>query len=128
MRLNPFLAESTVVAALGCAAAWNWTALVGFRCVAGLGIGGTSWARCISQKLLSLAGAVGYSAFFNSTACSGFCWLIFARWSKPLPFVFFRGDYGRAVRRSADCVSRDKRSFARGNSKGAVSGLSPQAP
>jgi MFS transporter, SP family, arabinose:H+ symporter len=31
-----------LVSALGCAAAWNWYALVGFRFLAGLGIGGSS--------------------------------------------------------------------------------------
>ena len=31
-----------LVSALGCAAAWNWTALVFFRCIGGLGIGGSS--------------------------------------------------------------------------------------
>jgi len=31
-----------LVSALGCAAAWNWSALVGFRFVGGLGIGGSS--------------------------------------------------------------------------------------
>src|SRR5438270_6634288 len=31
-----------VISALGCALAWNWTALIFFRCIGGLGIGGSS--------------------------------------------------------------------------------------
>ena len=36
------LAILYLVSALGCAFAWNWTALVGFRFIGGLGIGGSS--------------------------------------------------------------------------------------
>jgi len=37
-----FMAILYVISALGCAFAWNWTALVAFRFIGGLGIGGSS--------------------------------------------------------------------------------------
>lgn len=37
-----FMAVLYVVSAVGCAAAWNWSALVAFRFIGGLGIGGSS--------------------------------------------------------------------------------------
>ncbi len=40
-----------VISALGCAFAWNWTALIIFRFIGGLGIGGSLLeARCILRK------------------------------------------------------------------------------
>jgi sugar porter (SP) family MFS transporter len=37
-----FMAVLYVISAIGCAFAWNWTALVAFRFIGGLGIGGSS--------------------------------------------------------------------------------------
>jgi MFS family permease len=61
------LAVLYVVSAIGCALAWNWPALVVFRFIGGLGIGGLPfWARCTSRKLLQRNGAEDWLDSFSS--------------------------------------------------------------
>ena len=67
-----------VISALGCAFAWNWPALIVFRFIGGLGIGGSSVlgpdvhrGNCPSKS-----GAAGWSVSFRSILSSAFCWRI----------------------------------------------------
>ena len=67
-----FLAFLYLVSALGCAFAWNWTALVLFRIVGGFGIGGSSVVGPMYIAEISPAGKRGrLVGLFQFNICTG---------------------------------------------------------
>ena len=67
-----------LLSAIGCAAAWNWTALVAFRFIAGVGIGGSSVLGPMYIAEIAPARSRGrLVGFFQFNIVFGICSLIF---------------------------------------------------
>ena len=66
-----------IVSSLGCALAWNWPALVFFRFIGGLGIGGSSvLGPMYIAEMAPPIGVAGWSECFSSTWSRASCWHI----------------------------------------------------